>query len=72
MDFAVPAELEEVRASFLSFIDREVRPVEERFRAELQDDRWTDEMRDAANVFSHLCDQNSTRTRKYADTDADA
>ena len=51
MDFAVPAELDEVRASFLAFIDREVRPVEERFRAELQEDRWTDEMRDAAGAL---------------------
>ena len=51
MDFAVPPELDEVRASFLAFIDRDVRPVEERFRAELQEDRWTDEMRDAAGVL---------------------
>jgi len=51
MDFAVPPELAEVRASFLAFIDREVRPVEERFRTELQEDRWTDEMRDAAGVL---------------------
>ena len=48
MDFAVPPELDEVRASFLAFIDRDVRPVEERFRAELQEDRWTDEMRSFA------------------------
>src|ERR1044072_4735520 len=51
MDFAVPEELDEVRASFLAFIEREVRPVEERFRAELQEDRWTDEMRDAARAL---------------------
>jgi acyl-CoA dehydrogenase len=51
MDFAVPPELDEVRASFLAFIDREVRPVEERFRAELQEDSWTDEMREAAGVL---------------------
>src|SRR5437660_5342710 len=51
MDFAVPAELDEVRASLLAFIDREVRPVEERFRAELQEDRWTEEMRDAASAL---------------------
>src|SRR5262249_49803020 len=51
MDFAVPVELDEVRASFLAFIDREVRPVEERFRAELQEDTWTDEMRDAATAL---------------------
>lgn len=47
MDFSIPAELEEVRASFLSFLDREVRPVEERFRPQLQEDVFTDEMREA-------------------------
>jgi acyl-CoA dehydrogenase len=48
MDFAVPAELDEVRWSFMQFVDREVRPVEERFKQNLQEDEWTDEMRDAA------------------------
>ncbi|MFA5891298.1 MAG: acyl-CoA dehydrogenase family protein [Actinomycetota bacterium] len=45
MDFSIPTELEEVRSSFKSFLDREVRPVEERFRSQLQEDEWTDEMR---------------------------
>jgi len=48
MDFGVPAELDETRASFRAFLEREVRPVEERFRTQIQDDAWTDEMRDAA------------------------
>lgn len=48
MDFAIPTELDEVRQSFLAFLDREVRPVEERYRAQLQEDVWTDEMHDAA------------------------
>jgi len=48
MDFRVPPELEEIRSSFLSFLDREVQPVEERYRQQIQDDEWTDEMREAA------------------------
>ncbi|MBI4728654.1 MAG: acyl-CoA dehydrogenase family protein [Acidobacteria bacterium] len=47
MDFAVPPELDEVRSSFKSFLEREVRPVDERYRREIQDDEWTDEMREA-------------------------
>src|ERR671919_2167966 len=47
MDFRVPPELEEVRSSLKAFLDREVRPVEERFQQQIQDDEWTDEMRDA-------------------------
>ncbi|HEX9774352.1 MAG TPA: acyl-CoA dehydrogenase family protein [Actinomycetota bacterium] len=45
MDFAVPPELAELRSSFLDFVDREVRPVEERYRPQLQDDLFSDEMR---------------------------
>ncbi len=48
MDFRIPAELEEVRSSFKAFLEREVRPVEESYRQQIQDDEWTDEMRDAA------------------------
>ena len=51
MDFAVPQELEEVRASFMSFLEREVRPVEDRFKSELQEDLFTDEMRAAADAL---------------------
>src|SRR5919106_2809670 len=47
MDFRVPPELEEVRSSLKTFLDREVRPVEERFQQQIQDDEWTDEMREA-------------------------
>ena len=49
MDFRIPSELEEVRSSFKAFLEREVAPVEERFRQQLQEDEWTDEMRDAAH-----------------------
>jgi acyl-CoA dehydrogenase len=45
MDFRVPPELDEVRSSFRAFLDREVRPVEERWKQQIQDDEFTDEMR---------------------------
>jgi alkylation response protein AidB-like acyl-CoA dehydrogenase len=48
MDFTVPSEVAEVRKSLLDFVDREVRPVEERFLPRILDDVWDDEMRDAA------------------------
>ena len=47
MDFSIPPELDEVRSSFRSFLAREVAPVEERFRQQLQADEWTPEMREA-------------------------
>ena len=47
MDFSVAPELEEVRLSYRSFLDREVRPVEERYAQQLQEDVWTPEMREA-------------------------
>ncbi|MGH3442980.1 MAG: acyl-CoA dehydrogenase family protein [Nitriliruptorales bacterium] len=45
MDFAIPEELEQLRRSYATFLDREVRPVEERFRGELARWEFTDEMR---------------------------
>lgn len=48
MDFRIPGELEEVRSSFKAFLEREVAPVEEQFRQQIQDDEVTDEMRAAA------------------------
>ena len=47
MDFDIPAEYRELLDSFRSFLDREVRPVEERYRPRLQDDEWDEEMREA-------------------------
>ncbi len=44
MDFAIPEEHRELVASFRSFLDREVRPVEERFAERLQEDRVDEEM----------------------------
>lgn len=46
MDFTVPDEYRELLAQFRSFVDREVRPVEERYRVQLQEDEFTEEMRE--------------------------
>ena len=35
MDFAVPEELTALRSSYAAFLDREVRPLDESLRAEL-------------------------------------
>jgi acyl-CoA dehydrogenase len=47
VDFAIPDEHRELADSFRSFLDREVRPVEERYRERLQEDEFDDEMREA-------------------------
>jgi acyl-CoA dehydrogenase len=47
MDFSIPDEHQELLASFRSFLDREVRPVEDRYRPQLQEDEFTDEMKQA-------------------------
>ncbi len=47
MDFTIPEEHRLLLASFRSFLDREVRPVEARYARELQEDDLTDEMQDA-------------------------
>ena len=44
MDFSVPPELAELVASYRSFLDREVRPVEDRFAERLQLDSFDDEL----------------------------
>lgn len=44
MDFAVPEELTQLRQSYRSFLEREVRPVEERFAGELSRWEWTEDM----------------------------
>lgn len=48
MDFSIPEDLEARLSSFRSFLDREVRPVEERFRPEFERDDPSPEMREAA------------------------
>ena len=47
MDFTIPQEYRELLESFRAFLDREVRPVEERYRQRLQDDEWDEDMREA-------------------------
>ena len=47
MDFSIPDEYQELLSSFRSFLDREVRPVEDRYRTQLQEDELTPEMKDA-------------------------
>jgi alkylation response protein AidB-like acyl-CoA dehydrogenase len=47
VDFEVPGEYRELTHSFTAFLDREVRPVEDRFRPRFQEDEWDEEMRQA-------------------------
>jgi acyl-CoA dehydrogenase len=47
VDFAISDEQRALIDSFRSFLDREVRPVEERYRQRLQEDEFDDEMREA-------------------------
>ena len=48
MDFTIPEELSALRDSFRAFLDREVRPVDERFAEERRRGEHTDAMREAA------------------------
>src|ERR671931_1020470 len=45
MDFTIPDEYQDLLAGFRSFLDREVQPVEERYQPQIQDDVFTEEMR---------------------------
>lgn len=47
MDFSIPDEYRDLLGSFRSFVDREVRPVEDRYRQQLQDEVFDEEMREA-------------------------
>ncbi|HYT81550.1 MAG TPA: acyl-CoA dehydrogenase family protein [Actinomycetota bacterium] len=47
MDFSIPDEYQDLLASFRAFLMREVRPVEEQYAVQLQDDAFTEEMRQA-------------------------
>src|SRR6266545_2265270 len=47
MDFTIPAEYEELLSSFRSFLDREIRPLEERFAQELQEESLPEVVREA-------------------------
>src|SRR5205823_1644078 len=46
MDFAIPQDYADLRSSLRSFLDREVRPVEERYAQQMQEDVFTEEMRE--------------------------
>jgi acyl-CoA dehydrogenase len=46
VDFSIPDEYQELLKSFRSFLDREVRPVEDRHQAQIQEDEFTAEMRE--------------------------
>ncbi len=48
MDFSIPAELQSLRQSFATFLEREVRPVEDRHASSFAVGEFTDEMREAA------------------------
>ncbi|MBI4260891.1 MAG: acyl-CoA dehydrogenase family protein [Actinobacteria bacterium] len=47
MDFSIPDEYAEMVSTFRAFLDREVRPVEEAFLRELQEDELTPQMKEA-------------------------
>ena len=47
MDFSIPPEYEELLGSFRSFLDREVRPLDERYARELQEESLPEEVREA-------------------------
>jgi acyl-CoA dehydrogenase len=47
VDFSIPDEYLELLSSFRSFLDREARPVEDRYRTQLQEDELTPEMKEA-------------------------
>jgi acyl-CoA dehydrogenase len=47
VDFSIPSEYQELLSSFRSFLDRQVRPVEDRYRTQLQEDELTPEMKEA-------------------------
>ncbi len=47
MDFSIPDEYQDLLASFRAFLTREVHPVEEQYAVHLQDDAFTEEMRQA-------------------------
>ena len=51
MDFSIPEELSSLRDSFRAFLGREVRPVEDRFKLQLDEGQFVPEMREAADAI---------------------
>ena len=50
MDFTIPTELQSLRQSFATFLEREVRPVEDRYAEFFWRGEFTDEMRESAQA----------------------
>jgi alkylation response protein AidB-like acyl-CoA dehydrogenase len=51
MDFTIPTELQSLRQSFATFLEREVRPVEDRYAEFFWRGEVTDEMRESAQAI---------------------
>ena len=51
MDFTIPQDYQDLLASFRSFLDREVRPLEERFAAELQEESLPEHVREEGRAL---------------------
>ena len=51
MDFSIPDELQALRASFATFLEREVRPIEDRHAESFRTGDFTDAMRDDAKAI---------------------
>jgi len=62
VDFSIPDEYRELVATFRSFLDRQVRPVEDQYRTLLQEDELTPEMKDAGLALRRA----STQAEFYA------
>ena len=48
VDFTIPEELVQLRQSYATFLEREARPADERFREQLHTWQWTEEMQQVA------------------------
>ena len=51
MDFTIPQEYRDLLASFRSFLDREVRPLDEQFTLELQEESLPEHVREAGRAL---------------------
>ncbi|MEX2458458.1 MAG: acyl-CoA dehydrogenase family protein [Actinomycetota bacterium] len=51
MDFTIPQEYQDLLASFRSFLDREVRPLEEQFTVELQEESLPEPVREVGRAL---------------------
>ncbi len=51
LDFGIPEELTQLRQSYQAFLEREVRPLDERFQRQLARWEWTADMAEAATAI---------------------